>query len=71
MMQNLLFSSAPVGTAIASVLTSIIGTITAANIVGVMNASKKNWASVGNYVELILRLKKRDLEAVQHVGVPT
>ena len=30
------------------VLTSIIGTITAANTVGVMIASRENWASVAN-----------------------
>ena len=47
----------------SSVLTSIIGTIMAANIVGVMIASRYNWASMPNYVERILRLKKRDLEA--------
>ena len=46
-----------------SVLTSIIGTITVANIVGVTIAIRENWASVVNYVERILRLKKRDLEA--------
>ena len=43
-----------------SLLTSIIGTITAANIVGIMIASNENWASVANYVECILRQKKRD-----------
>ena len=32
-----------------SVLTLIIGTITAANIVEVMIANRKNWASVANY----------------------
>ena len=52
------------------VLTSIIGTITAANIVEIMIASRENWASVANYVEHILRLKKRDLEAAEHAGVP-
>ena len=46
-----------------SVLTLIIGKIMASSIVGVMIASKENWASVANYVEQILRLKKRDLEA--------
>ena len=40
----------------------------AANIVGVMIASRENWASVANYVQPILRLKKRDLEAAKHVG---
>ena len=34
-----------------------------------MIASWENWASVANYVERILRLKKRDLEAMEHVGV--
>ena len=48
---------------------SVIGTITAANIVGFMIASRENWASLTNYVERILRLKKRDLEAAEHVGV--
>ena len=42
-------------------LTSIIGTITVANIVGVMMASRENWGSVANYLERILRLKKREL----------
>ena len=51
-----------------SLLTSIIETITAANIIGVMVASWKNWASVANPLHVILRLKKRDLE--EHVGVP-
>ena len=50
-----------------SVLTATIGTMTATNIVGVMIASS---ASVENYVERILKLKKSDLEAVEHVGVP-
>ena len=39
-----------------SILASIMGTITAANIVGVMIASRENWASVANCVE-ILRLQ--------------
>ena len=47
---------------------SIIGMITATNIVGVVIARRGNWASVANYVERILRLKKRDLEAAEHVG---
>ena len=47
----------------------MIGKIKADHIVGVMIASRKNWPSVANYVERILRLKKRDLEAVKHVGV--
>ena len=33
-----------------SVLTSVIGTDTAANIVGVIIASRNNWVSVANYV---------------------
>lgn len=53
-----------------SVLTSIVGTITAANIVGVMIASSENWTSVVNYVERILRRKKRDLEAAEQIGMP-
>ena len=52
-----------------SVLTSIVGLITAANIVGVMTASSENWTSVVNYVERILRLKKRDLEAAERVSM--
>ena len=51
-------------------LTSTIGTITAANIAGVMIASRKNWTLVANYVERMLRLKKRDLEVVEQIGVP-
>ena len=35
-----------------------------------MIASRENWTSVANYVERILRLKKRDLEAAEHVGAP-
>ena len=54
-----------------SVLTSIIGTIKAANIVGVMIASRENRASVANYVDWILRLKKRNLETAEYVGVPS
>ena len=52
-----------------SVLTSIIGTMTAANIVRVMIVSKEYWASVANYVERILKLNKRNLEAENNVGV--
>ena len=37
---------------------SIIGTITAANIVEVIIASIENWTSVVKYVECIQRLKK-------------
>ena len=32
--------------------------------------SMENWTSVANYVERILRLKKRGLKAGEHVGVP-
>ena len=53
-----------------SLLMSIIGTITDANIVGVMIANRKNRASVANYMERILKLKKRDHEAAEHVGAP-
>ena len=49
------------------ILTSIIVTITTANIV---RTSRENWAPVVNNVERILRLKKRDLEAEEHVGEP-
>ena len=35
-----------------------------------MIASRENWASVANYVERILRLKERNLEAAEHVGAP-
>ena len=51
-----------------SELTSTIGTITAANIVGVMIPSRENLASMVNYVERILLLKKGDLEATEHVS---
>ena len=44
--------------------------ITAAYIVGVMITSREDWAPVENYVVRILRLKKRDLEAAEHVGMP-
>ena len=44
-----------------SELTSTIGTIT---------ASRENGVSVANYVERILRLKRRDLEAAEQVDVP-
>ena len=53
-----------------SVLSSIFEAMTAANIVGVISTSMENWDSVANYVERILRLKKRDLEAAEHAGVP-
>ena len=52
------------------VLTSIIGTIKAANIFGLRIASGEYWPSVPIYVERILRLKKRDLEGAEHVNVP-
>ena len=38
----------------SSVLTSAIGTITYANIVGVMITSKENWFSVANYMKQIV-----------------
>ena len=37
-----------------SVLTSIISTITAVNIIGVMIARRENWVLVANYVEGII-----------------
>ena len=43
------------------VLTSIIGTITSANIIGIMTANRENLASVANYVDGVLRLEKRDI----------
>ena len=49
---------------------STIEPITAANIVGVMIASIENWASVANYMERIIRLKKSGIEAAEHAGVP-
>ena len=45
-------------------------TVGVTNIVGVMIPSRENWTSVANYVERILMLKKRDLEAAEHVGMP-
>ena len=53
-----------------SMLTSIIGTITAVNIVRVMILSRDNWAPAANYEERILRLKNRDLEAAEQVCAP-
>ena len=44
--------------------------LTAAKAVGVMIMSMKNWTSVANYVKLSLKLKKRDLDPVEHLGVP-
>ena len=46
------------------------GTNTTANIVGVMLATREKWASVANYVDRILKLKKRYFEAAEHVGTP-
>ena len=46
---------------------STVGMNTVANMVGVMIASIENWMSVVQYVECILRLKKRDLEATEDV----
>ena len=51
-------------------LTSTIGTITEAYMVWLIIASRENWASVANCVKRILKLKKRDLEAAKHVGMP-
>ena len=48
-----------------SCMMSTIETSTAANIVGVMIASRENCSSVANYVERILRLKKRDLDILR------
>ena len=64
MMQSTLFSS------YRSVLTSIIRTIMAPDIVGIMIASRENWASGANYMEHILTLKKRNIEAAEHIGMP-
>ena len=69
MMQNTLLSSVPAGRAIVLTITTI-ETIKAINIVGVMITGRENSASVANYVERVLRLKKRDLETEEHVGVP-
>ena len=52
------------------VLTTVIRTITVANIVGVMLASRENYESMANCVEQILRLKKRDFEAAEKIGTP-
>ena len=51
-----------------SVLVSVIEMITASNIVGIVIASRENWPSEANYVGRILKLKKRYLEAAEHVG---
>ena len=64
LLRNTLFSSVAAGRTIA-------GTITAANIVGAMIASREIWASVANCVERILWLKKKYLEAAKHVGAPS
>ena len=50
-------------------LTSAIGTITIANIIDVMIANRENCKSVANFVERILRLNRRDLEAAENVIV--
>ena len=49
------------------ILTSIIGKIRA----GITITSRENWALVSNYKERILRLKKRELEAAEHVDAAT
>ena len=36
-----------------------------------MIANGENWATVANYVERILNLKKRDPKAGEHEGVPS
>ena len=43
----------------------------AVNFFDVMIANRENWSPVANYVKWILRLKTRNLEAVEYVGVPT
>ena len=70
MMQNSAFECAPLQSH-RSELMSTIGTIMAANIVEVMIVSSENPALVENYVKRILRLKKRDLEDAEYVGVPS
>ena len=71
MMQNTLLSIVPAAIQLNwTELTATIWTIKAANIVGIMITSRENWASVANYVERILRLKKREIEAVEHVSLP-
>ena len=50
--------------------TSITGTIASINIIGGMIASGESCISVTKYVERILRLKKKDLEAAEQKGVP-
>ena len=56
-----------------SALTSIIEMIMAANIIRVMIMSRENWTLMANYVERILRLKKKDLEVTpcRRVGIGT
>ena len=51
---------------------STVGTIKDTNIVEVMIANTKNWTSVMQYGECILKLKQRDFEAKGtggHVGM--
>ena len=50
-----------------SLLTTIIRTIMVVKIVGIKTASSENCV---NYVERILRLKKRVLEGAEYVGTP-
>ena len=49
-----------------SVLASITGTT--CNIIRIMIARRENWVLEANYVDSILRVKKRDLKAAEHVG---
>ena len=42
----------------------------ATNIGGVMIARRENCTSGANYLERILRLKERNIEAAEHVGMP-
>ena len=51
-----------------SELTSVVETITAANIVGVMTVSRELRGA--NYAKQFLRLKNKDLEAAGPVVVP-
>ena len=52
-----------------AVVMLIIGTFATPNINGIVISSRENWASVANYVQWIVRLKKIDLEAAKYVGV--
>ena len=65
MMQSILFESAR-WQIYRFLLTSIIGTFTADNIVGIMIVSRENWASVANYVECSLR-RRREIISLQNM----